>query len=210
MSFFGVKYYNEYMYRQTIDYKILEIGYDENTKELLKKKLSKSNLDYLLNEDKIDYIGDLVGEKYYIDSNFSKYLSYYQENSKKSFSDVVAIVNVGADKKWYQGPVKTDTTDKYNFLVNKFNYLEDFEEGNIKKFSSTYAYGTVSAEETCYDAFLEMHKAAKKDGITLILTSGYRSNEKQTDIYNDMKNKEGKSMPTLMQQDPVTANTKQV
>jgi len=192
LAFSGIKIYEVQKYHKTNEYKLLEKGYDDKTIELLSKSLSKEHFDYILKEDKIDYISKIVGEKYYIDDLFYKYLSYYEENSKKSFSDVIAIVNVGADKSWYEGATTTDTSDRYTMLVNKYHTLpDDFDAGTIKKFSATYAYGEVSAEETCYNAFIEMAKAAKEEGITLILTSGYRSKEKQTTIYEDMKNQKG-------------------
>lgn len=192
-TFIGLKVYNTYKYHETEYYQFIKLGYDDDTIKLLEDKLSKTNLDYLLNEDKIDYISSLVSEKYYIDNNLQSYLTYYEDNDKKSFKDIVAIVNVGANKDWYEDAYTTDSSG-YTILVNKFATLpSDFTPGEIKKFSSTYAYGTVEAEETCYDAFITMAEDARKDGITLILTSGYRSSERQTAIYEEYKSKKGES-----------------
>ncbi len=193
LIFGGMKLYDTYEYRQTEHYKFSEIGYDDETIKLLEDKLSPKNREYLLNEDKIDYIDNIVSEKYYIDENFQSYLTYYEKNDTKTFKDIVAIVNVGATKDWYQDTFTTDKTD-YTMLINKFIGLpEGWSPSTIKKFSSTYAYGTVSAEETCYNAFITMAKAAKEDGITLILTSGYRSTESQKEIYEDYKNRKGEN-----------------
>ncbi len=193
LVFGGMKFYDTYKYHQTEHYKFIEIGYDDETIKLLEEKLSTKNREYLLNEDKIDYIDKIVGEKYYIDENFQDYLAYYEKNDTKTFKDIVALVNVGATKNWYEETYTTDKTD-YTMLINKFSGLpEDWNPGTIKKFSATYAYGTVSAEETCYNAFITMAKAAKKDGITLILTSGYRSTDSQKAIYDDYKNRKGES-----------------
>ncbi len=187
----GKREYKKYLYQQTEEYKFQEKGYSNDTIKLFHQKLSDDHINFLLKEERIDYIDKLISEKYYIDENLEAYLEFYQKESKKSFYDIVALVNTGANKKWYENANTTDVSD-YTMLVNKFNSLPDnYEVANIKKFSATYAYGDVSAEETCYNAFIEMAKAAKKDGITLILTSGYRSHESQVNTYNDFESKKG-------------------
>ena len=194
ITMFGINRYNVYKYHQTNEYKLLEVGYDEKTVEILLDKLNDKQQGKLIETEKIDYILDIVNEKYFLQKNFEKYLEYYKENSKYSFSDIIAVVNVGADKEWYEETQETDITKGYSILANKFNLLpEEFDAGVIKEFSATYAYGKVSAEETTYHAFIEMAKAAKEDGITLILTSGYRTREKQETLYNDMLKSRGQT-----------------
>lgn len=188
----GFKIYNNHMFKQTIDYELQKIGYEKETIDLIKTKLKDENIEKIKNNDKIDYIKDIIKEKYYLDNHFDDYLTFYENNSKKSFKDIVTLVNIGATKGFYEDTKETDTSLKEAILVNKYNTLpKDYNPGNIKKFSSTYAYGEVSAEENCYNAFIQMAKSAKKDGITLILTSGYRSYEKQKKIYDDMKKQKG-------------------
>ncbi len=191
---FGINRYKLYKYHQTYEYKLLEVGYTEEVVDDLQDKLDDKQISKLIETDKIDYITEIIDQKYFLQKNFEAYLEYYEENSKKSFEDVIAIVNVGANKEWYTDTKDADTSKGYLILANKFNLLsEDFDAGNIKTFSSTYAYGEVSAEETCYFAFIEMADAAKKDGITLILTSGYRTYEKQETLYNDMLKSKGQT-----------------
>lgn len=190
--FLGFKIKNNLEFKKTLEYELQIKGYEPETVELIKNKLSKEHIDYLKNQEKIDYIKEIISEKYYLDKNFDEYLKYYQENSKKSFEDVVTLVNIHATGNFYENAQTTDTSLNEAMLVNKFNILpDDFNPGNIKKFSKTYAYGEVSAEENCYNAFITMAKSAKEEGITLILTSGYRSSEKQKSIYDDMKKRKG-------------------
>lgn len=192
ISILGVKLNQYSKYKKTLDYELQTVGYDQESIDLIKEKLSSEHIDFLKTNEKIDYIKDIVQEKYYIDANLDEYLNYYEKNSKKSFKDVVTLVNIGATTDWYEETKQTDTSLKEAILVNKVYTLpEDYNPGVIKKFSQTYAYGEVSAEENCYNAFIKMAKAAKKDDITLILTSGYRGREKQTKIYNDMKKSKG-------------------
>lgn len=191
---FGINRYNLCKYHQTSEYKLLEVGYDEKTVKAIEKNLEKSQIDYLISSDKIDYILDLMNEKYFLKKNFNEYLTFYEENGKYSFKDVVAIVNVGANKEWYSETVNSDTSKGNMILANKFNLLpEDYDAGTIKNFSQTYAYGEVSAKEECYFAFIEMATSAKKDNITLIVTSGYRTQARQKAIYDDMLKSRGQT-----------------
>lgn len=194
LAFLGFELYDYYKYTKTDEYILLNKGYEKATVELFEKKLSKENLEYILNEEKIDYIKEIVKEDYYIDEKFEDYLDFYEENGKKDFKDVVTLVNVEATRNWYDDIIETDTSKNELVLVNKFYRLpEDYDPGTIKKFSSTYAYGEVRAEETCYNAFIEMANSAKKDGITLILTSGYRSHVDQKSVYDDFKRRKGEA-----------------
>lgn len=176
----------------SIDGKLKEKGYELSTISLIKQKMSEEDIDYVLENEKIDYIKDLVSDKYFIEKNFKDYLDYYEKNSKKEFHDVIAIVNVGADKPWYENTEVTDVSDKYLVLANKFHSLpENYDVGTIKQFSLSYAFGEVSAEETCYNAFIAMANAARNDNITLILTDGYRSYEEQKKLFDDMVTNKG-------------------
>ncbi|MCI8498296.1 MAG: M15 family metallopeptidase [Bacilli bacterium] len=188
----GYKAFLYYKYTTTDEYKLIDKGYEKDTVELFFDKLSDQNLEFIYEEDKIDYLKEIVKQEFFIEERFKEYLEFYKENGKKSFEDVVTLVNVGATKDWYEDAIITDISKNELVLVNKFYRLpEDYNPGVIKKFSSTYAYGEVSAEETCYNAFIEMATAAKKDGITLILTSGYRTYASQKAVYDDFKRKKG-------------------
>lgn len=190
----GINRYNLYKYHQTNEYKLLEVGYDKKVVESLLKKLTEKQVQNLISSEKIDYVMDILDEKYFIQNNFERYLSYYEENSKYSFKDVIAIVNVGADKEWYSETKLTDTSKEFLILVNKFNLLEaDYDPGEIKKFSNRYSYDDTSANIECYNAFIEMADAAKKDGITIIVTSGYRTYQRQEELYNDMLKSRGQT-----------------
>ncbi len=191
IAFLGFSLVENMSYKDTDEYRLKEKGYDEESVSLI-EHLPSEEKEYLLSNDKIDYIKYIISDKYYMDKFFYKYLEYYESNSKLSFDKLIKIVNVGATRAWYEDISITDTSDKYRVLVNKFYSLpDDYDAGNIKKFSATYAYGDVYAEETCYNAFIGMAKAAKADGVTLILTSGYRSHDSQKSVYEDMVSKRG-------------------
>ena len=186
-SIIGIKHY---IYINSYEYKFLTKGYDkESTNYLL--KLSEKEKKYILTLDYNDYIIDILKEEYFMWKNLDDYLSYYSENNDKSFSDVISIVNVSANKEWYDDDTikETDISLKEKMLVNKFNYLPDDYDDNINvvKIKNWYAYGDCKILDEVYDSFIEMYDAAKEEGLTLIINSGYRSNKEQKEIYNDYK-----------------------
>ncbi len=190
---FGLVKFGEWRtYSKSTEGILLDKGYEKSTVSLIETKMNKEDVDYLLEEEKIDYVKNLVSDKYFIADNFKEYMSYYQTNSKKDFSDVIAIVNVGANVSWYETVETTDTSDRYLVLVNKFHSLpENYDVGTIKTFSATYAFGEVMAEETCYNAFIAMATGARQDGITLVATSGYRTHEMQSQIFDELAQQHG-------------------
>ena len=183
-----------YKYHRTNEYKLLQIGYTLKEANQIESKLSDKEVKELIAEESKDEdVLELVYEKYFMDKNYEAYKDFYHKNKDESWKDIVALVNVGAYREHYKDMKETDTSKGILMLVNKYNALSpDYTPKSIKTFSSTYSYGEVKADEECYNAFIKMADAAKKDGITLILTSGYRSNQRQEEIYMEMRNTNGK------------------
>ena len=185
---FGVKKYNEYLYHQTNEYKLTEKGYSLDEAKLIVKKLDDNNQKYFVDNEKNDYIISLLKEKYFLEKNLNNYLEYKAKNKKKSYSDIVAIVNVHADKDWYDNKTvkETDLSKGNLILVNKFNYLKnDFEPNEITDIDINYSYANNRASKETNDAYIEMAKAAKKDNIILLVNSSYRTYERQEQIYKE-------------------------
>lgn len=188
----SVHFINIYKYHQTNEYKLLEIGYSKNSVSNILDKLGTSSVNKILNMKKINVIDDILNQKYFIEKHLFEYIEYYNDNTDKSFYDVVAIINVGSNKPWYNESISADISKGELVLINKFHLLEEtYDAGEIKTFSATYAYGTVKASKVAYDAFIKMANAAKKDGITLVLSSGYREHVYQEKLYNDMVKTKG-------------------
>lgn len=183
-----------YRYHQTNEYKLLKIGYTSNETKKIENKLTQKQIDSLLTEEKTnDTIIKLINQKYFLSKYLEKYIEYMDENREDDYKKTVSIVNAGGWRDPYKLTEKADISKGKAVLVNKYNLLtEDYNPGTIKTFSSEYAYGTVSAEEECYNAFIEMADAAKEDGITLLATSGYRTYEHQDEVYQEMRNYQGK------------------
>jgi len=177
-------------YHKTYDYKLSKVGYTEEEIVSL-KKLDNTSLDYLLTIPYNKQLSNLVNEKYFMEKNLKKYLSYLDKNS--NLTDVVAIINIGANKGWYKEIKSTDLSKGHLILTNKFNYLDNtYNADNMTKISKWYSYGDNQfvTNET-YNAFLNMFNAAKKEDLTLIINSSFRSFEEQEEVYSEYKTVRG-------------------
>ena len=184
----GLDKYKEYKYKQTNEYKLTTVGYTLEESKFIIEKLNDENETYFVNNTKNNYIIDLLNEKYFLEKNLYEYLEYKVDNKKKSYYDIVAIVNVGANKDWYDIKTikETDLSKGNLMIVNKFNYLkEDYEPTEITNISLSYSYGNNKVSKDTNDAYIEMAKAAKEDGIQLMANSTYRTYKRQDEIYKD-------------------------
>ena len=178
-------------YHKTYEYKLLKVGYSKE--EIIElDKLNSKTKDYLLSIEYNDEVVPLTKQKYFIENNLKKYLDY-SKNNKKDLTDIVAIINVGSNNDWYTNTKKTDISKNELMLTNKFYSLDNsYNSDNMVKVSKEYSYGeNQMLTNATFDAFLNMFKAAKKEDLTLIINSSYRSYESQEKIYNDYKNKQG-------------------
>ena len=194
LSVFLVSKYKEYRYHQTNEYKLISINYTLKEAHKIEKELTNKQVKEVIErQKKDDVLLSLINEKYFLNKNLNKYREYYKSNTKTSFSDIVAIINVGAQEDWYFNTKNTDVSKNELMLVNKFHLLkEDFDAGEIVKFEGKYAYGDVSSNKVTHDAFIKMADAAKKDDIYLLTTSGFRTYERQDEIYREIRNVNGK------------------
>ena len=181
-------------YINSYEYKFLNKGYDKDTTYYF-LKFDKNQKDYLLSLEYNDYVINILKEKYFIWKNIDRYISYYNENKDKNLSDIISIVNVNADKNWYDESIvkEADLTDPKAMLVNKFHHLpSNYDDNlNIVTVKNWYAFGERKILDYVYDAFIKMYNAAKENGLSIIINSGFRTNSEQYKLYNDRKTKNG-------------------
>ena len=174
-------------YHKTYEYKLLQVGYSKDEINTL-EKLTDDTKDYLLEIEYNKHIISLTNEKYFIEKNLKQYLEYLNKNNK-TITDVVAIVNIGADNEWYTNTKKTDLSKENLILTNKFYSLDNsYNFDSMVEVSNTYSFGNdqMLTSDT-FDAFLNMWNAAKKEGLNLIINSSYRSYEDQEEVYEYYK-----------------------
>lgn len=185
---FGISialYVKDQNYKKSYDYKLGELGYSKEEITTI-KGLKEDQIDIILNHEYSDIIVDLIQKKYFLKKNLDKYLDYIKDKNNNDLDDVIAIINVGADKDWYQDPVDTDISKENEMLTNKFHKLtNEYNPDDLTDISNVYSYGeNQKLRKDAYDAFISMFNAAKKENVTLIVNSSYRSYEEQEEIYN--------------------------
>ena len=185
---FSLGIYKFIKYRNSFEYKLIEVGYTkEETKEII-DIYSKDEIKHIITLDYDKNIIDLKKQTYFIFSNLENYLIYKKVNNDEKIENVIAIINVGSNQKWYSEPKKVNVTEdnKYTILVNKFNFLDkDYTPDNLSDINLQYAYADNKTVQTVYQSFVSMYKSAIKEDLKLIINYSYRSYQKQEEIYNN-------------------------
>lgn len=129
-----------------------------------------------------DYkVKNIFQDYYYYESDKEqRYITYKQQNTQISDSDIVWMVNAGLDKPYYTDIKEITNTSEFPLVVNKYNKLSDsFKPENLEKLPS----GKLATHDT-KEAFEKMSKDAKSQKLNLIAVSAYRSIEYQKNLYN--------------------------
>ena len=206
------KIHKQYLYEQTYEYKLTEVGYSKKEVSLLQEKLNEERLNKLLEEPYNESYYLILSQKYYLEKNLDKYLEYalYHIDDKieievpenisddekdnfiknEKYKKFIAIINVHANEGWYNVTYDTNLNDGYLILVNKFYHLPDnYSRDDIKNISLDYAYANQKAAEIVVDKFSEMRNEVLQTlGIHLMVNSSYRPFSEQNELYNERKN----------------------
>lgn len=188
-GFIGLKIYQ---YLNSNEYYLKELGYNEKEiNEII--KFDDKYIETILTLEYSEHIIPFFKEKYFILNNLNKYLSYKKENKDLNYTDAVAVVNVGADKKWYTEPKAANLEDNYLILVNKFNYLaENYNPEDLVKMGLQYAFSGKEIREEVYASFKGLVKSAKAENLTIVANSTFRTFDYQENLYNRYKTNNGK------------------
>lgn len=182
-----IKYINSY------SYKLSKKGYSKN--EITEvKKLDNKEIDTLLNKDYNKLTVKFMKQKYFIFSNLDKYISYYKNSDNDTLSHTISMVNVRANYDYYDKKAVTKTNEKDGnlMLVNKYhNLTKNYTPTDLVKVKNYYAYGDNEIKKEVYEAFLKMWNDAKKENLTLIITSAYRDYDYQEKLWNSYSNANG-------------------
>lgn len=183
-GFFAFK---EIRYRMSNTYKLLKIGYNETETNILIEKYDKEKLKELIQDKTLDSnIPKLLQQKYYLEKNLDRYLTYLKDNPEVSVKDAVSLVNVNRDRDFYEDMQETDTSKGDLMLVNKYYKLtKDFKLDDIVPISNQFAYEGNEIRKHVYERYRSMWNAAKEEGLLLIVNSSYRDYETQDAVWKD-------------------------
>ena len=96
------------------------------------------------------------------------------------------------DYEFYTDSKDADTSKNMNSLVNKYNYLDkNFVPDNLVSVTGIYARDKAELVDVAYDNFVKMADAATLENLTIKVTTGYRSYNFQSTLYNNYVKADG-------------------
>ena len=176
-NYFEIKYIEKDNYLKSIT-DLLKIGY--NSTDI--NKVYEFNNEELLKKVSEKYISDIIKYieyDYFKVDKLDRYISYFNGD----YSDTIIKVNIGLDKKYFEDP-NIVTEYSIDMIVNKYNKLEsDFEPDNLTELTKCSDSGEYLSKDA-KEAYDKLCDASKKAGMSLGVTSSYRSYESQQKVYD--------------------------
>lgn len=192
LVFIAVKLVSNYKYKQTYEYKLLDIGYSADEIEVIESEFKDSEIDNLLKHKYNSNIVHLISEKYFLYDRLNDYLEYLKENKVDDFSKVVSLVNTFSYVEWIDEKRDTDTEKNELMLVNRlYGLSSDYEPEDIVDIPQQYAYVGKKISKSILENIISLIAAGKEAGYTFVVDSGYRSYKEQESIYNSFKDSYG-------------------
>lgn len=187
---FNEKYMDNYAKIKFVNHKdlikninnLLKIGYSNSDINLILSHGDNKSVCEFSKRKKIKYLEEFFIVPFAKLDNYDRYIAYSDETGEDEETTVL-YVNLNLDKEGYKDAVlvKEFSTD---MLINKYRYLDkDFRPSDLSKINSKYCSEEgMKASKLAINAFIKMYNAAQKDGMELIINSGYRSYEDQEDV----------------------------
>ena len=161
---------------------LIEKGYSNSTISMILAHGNDQDVSEFAKRDKINYLEEFYSISYAKLRNYDRYVDYSNETGEDNETTVLAV-NLDMDKEDYSDPliISDFSTD---MLVNKHRSLtEDYEPDDLVSIDSEYAADdTQAGARIAVNAFISMYKAAKDEGLDLVINSSYRSYQDQVDI----------------------------
>ena len=165
--------------------KLLDKGYSVNEVNLIISKGDDKSVSDFAKRDKVKYIEEFLSVDYAKLENLDRYVEY-RDKENDDAETTVLYVNMDFDKEDYVDPLVIDEFDDY-VLVNKHRQLSSaYIPDDLVTIDDEYVKteGEIQIERNVAKAFYDMAKAAKKDGMELMVSSGYRSYKDQEEVTN--------------------------
>lgn len=181
-------------YTKSYEYKLLNIGYNEEEVKVLTGKLDNEKLEDILKRKVDSNIIPFLKEKFFIYENLDNYLEYQKKNRDYSKTDVVAIINTEANIEWMENEKQTDTSKDELMLVNRiYGLSSDYKPEDIVNVPTKYAYSNMKLRSSILEPLENLIDDAASEGYTFVVSMGYRTYKEQKSLYNSYAKSYGKS-----------------
>lgn len=180
-SYAKIKYQDQVHIIRNIN-ALIEKGYSNSNISMILAHGNDADVTDFAKRDKIQYLEEFYSIDYAKLKNYDRYVDYSNETGEDEETTVLHV-NLDMDKEDY-----TDTTlislFSTDMLVNKHFHLDsDFVPENLVEIDEEYTNGEVQrGSKVAVLAFLEMAKAAEKEGLGLVVNSSYRSYQDQEEL----------------------------
>lgn len=165
--------------------KLLDKGYSVNEVNLIISKGDDKSVSDFVKREKVKYIEEFLSVDYAKLENLDRYVEY-QDKENDDAETTVLYVNMDFDKEDYVDPLVIDEFDDY-VLVNKHRQLSnEYVPDDLVTIDEEYVKTDeeIEIERNVAKAFYDMAEAASKEGLELMVSSGYRSYKDQEEITN--------------------------
>lgn len=180
--------WNYFRYQSSTEFKLKEMGYEEEEIETLFKYLKEDQIKPLLKKHYNRNIPKLIIQKYFIYENLDRYTKYMDQHASINIKTAIGIINVNADYDPYTHTTKTDMSKKNLILTNKYNYLEkNYQPKDLVEITNKYAYDDNLVREEVDEMYRKMWADANREGLKLIANSSFRSYEDQDKVWKRYK-----------------------
>lgn len=164
--------------------KLLSTKTPKETEEKKKEKKETENL------DEFDKIGKTID--YYNSKYKTRYIAYQKNNPNLTIIEIIKHVNMNLDKTKYKDIIEAKFLNTEKVLVNKYYYLTDsYIPENLENISKQYALDGMRLVHDAKEAFEKLASDAKKENLSIVAMSSYRSYDYQVDLYNKYVKSDG-------------------
>lgn len=124
---------------------------------------------------------NLMKTDYYLHSRHQRYLDLVDEGY--GYRDAIETVNANRDYEPYTHTIDSNLDDDILMIANKYYTLNEYVPDDLVSIDEHYGIEGYMRLEA-YDAYVKMADEAAENGLSLWITSPYRSYSSQNRIYN--------------------------
>lgn len=173
---------------------LIKKGYSNREISMILKHGDSKSVSEFTKKERIKYLEEFFSYDYAKLENYDRYIAYMNENGDDEETTIIKV-NLDLDKEDYKDAILVEDFSKL-VLVNKHHYLEkNYVPKNLVVVPEKYTlgYDKVKGTNEAVAAAIKMIKDAKKEGMNLLINSGYRSYNDQKEIYDTYKNLYGQT-----------------
>lgn len=164
---------------------LLDKGYSTRDISIIFAHGSNEDVIEFAKKDKIKYLEEFFSYDFAKLKNYDRYVTY-MDNEGDDEETTIIMVNLDLDKEDYNEPFDVSNDYSLTVLANKHHFLgKNYTPKNLVTVKADYTVDkddSTKGRKEAVDAAMEMIEAAKKDGLNLLINSGYRSFQDQQEV----------------------------